>query len=290
MAIDEMHRDALDKESLKRLEKLTEEWKKKPSATGGFSVPDLRLLLDHCPQLREVIRSIALSPQGTPHASPPMQVPHSSEPQRTLDQYSSLEQKCLAVECGLTECDATVRKLEQDKKELSKGNKNLKEKCEQLEKQLKQTAEQLIACQAAQISTAPEVIQLRGDLALAQLLGLSKLPNDDTQALIQIVAILAQRDNLELLWSALKDRCEADNRPASSSECALLETALKWHNYNWRTHPYRLIDAVPSCAYHFEDHLRSRKTSTGETVVALLLPGIQDGSGKPLCKALVLTR
>jgi hypothetical protein len=54
------------------------------------------------------------------------------------------------------------------------------------------------------------------------------------------VAVLAQRDNLERL-PALKDRCEAENRPAHTAERALLAAALSWYNHNWRSKPYQLV-------------------------------------------------
>jgi hypothetical protein len=43
-------------------------------------------------------------------------------------------------------------------------------------------------------------------------------------------------------------------------------------------------------AYDFERHLRSRHNTRGETVAALHLPGIADGGGHIVCKALVHTR
>ena len=163
----------------------------------------------------------------------------------------------------------------------------------QLKKELQQAQKELHASQAelARTGNAPmELALLREDTALAQALGLSPLPTDNTQALVQTVAVLAQRDNLERLWSTLKERCETDRRPASASESALLGAALAWHNHNWRTRPYLLIEAAPGMAYDYERHVRSCHTHTGETVAAQHLPGIADGSGTLLCKALVGTR
>ena len=148
-------------------------------------------------------------------------------------------------------------------------------------------AEDALASVRTSTRPPPALDLLRDDPELAQAIGLAGLPDDDTQALIQTVAVLSQLDNLQRLWDALKERCEAGNRPASASELALLESALAWHNHNWLTRPYRLIEATPSSAYDFSRHLPSRHTPKGETVAALHLPGIADGSGKPLCKALV---
>lgn len=203
--------------------------------------------------------------------------------QQTRSEFNHLTSQCQAAQHDLAASNAAGQKLQQD-------NKTLKQTCKQLEKKLQQTQEQLTTCQAIQKQVPPELDLLRSDPDLARRLDLSSLPSDDSQALIQTVAVLAQPANLERLWSALKDRCEAENRSASMPERALLETALVWHNHNWRTRPYRLMEFTPPSAYHFENHLRSRQTPTGETVATLDLPGIADSSGAPLCKVLVRTR
>lgn len=210
--------------------------------------------------------------------------------QQTRSEFNHLASQCQAAQHDLAASNAAGQKLQQDKEKLQQDNKTLKQTCKQLEKQWQQTQEQLSACQAMQKLVPPELALLRSEQDLAQRLDLSDLPSDDTQALIQTVAVLAQRENLERLWSALKDRCETENRSASAPERALLQAALAWHNHNWRTRPYRLMEVTPPSAYHFENHLRSRQTPTGETVAALDLPGIADSSGKPLCKTLVRTR
>lgn len=290
MAKDDKRNDELDKDSRNRLEKLTVDWVK-PSTFGcQVSASDLRLLLEHFLPLQELIRSIAASAQYTAPTSLPVQALPPAELQQPHNQYSNPELRYQAAQRDLAECNAAAKKLLQDKEKLSQSNKTLKQEYKQLEKQLQLAQEQLNVCQATHANTAPEVALLRSAPDLAQRLGLPDLPSDDTQALIKTVAILAQSDNLERLWSALKDRCEADNRPASAPERALLETALAWHNYNWRTRPYGLIEAASFSAYHFENHLRCRQTPTGETVAALHLPGIADGGGLALCKALVHTR
>lgn len=300
------------------------------SRLTNLTLPDLRLLLEHFEPLQELIRQIGAPAQHTAtiaedknsaepepailQAMAQLQTQlHQSqtqlqqaeielqqvqtelhqvrtELQQTHSQFNHLAAQCQAAQHDLAASNTAVQKLQQDKEKFQQDNKTLKQTCKQLEKQFQQAQEQLSACQAMQKPVPPELTLLRNDPDLAQRLDLSDLPSDDTQALIQTVAVLAQRENLERLWSALKDRCETENRSASASERSLLETALAWHNHNWRTRPYRLMEVVPPSAYHFENHLRSRQTPTGETVVALDLPGIADSSGKPLCKTLVRTR
>ncbi|MDP3230673.1 MAG: hypothetical protein Q8N13_22235 [Acidovorax sp.] len=286
MAKDDKDIGELDRHHRRRLEELTKEWEKSQPAIGNLSALDLRLLLEHSPLVQDLIHSIAASSQDTTPASTPVQAQPPIESQLCSPRYDLESHQ--PVQRDLT---AATQKLLQEKEKLSKANKTLKEEKKELEKQLQKAQKQLDACQATAPSNAvPALTLLRGDLDLAQRLGLPDLPSDDTQALIHVVAVLAQRENLERLWSALKDRCEAEQRPANLSERALLATALAWHNHNWRTRPYRLIEAAPSSAYHFESHLRSRHTQAGETVLDLHLPGIADGSGQPLCKALVRTR
>lgn len=297
---------------------------------SDLTLPDLRLLLEHFKPLQELLRQIAAPAQHTattveekscraPHAAT-LQVEEQMQTQlqqaqaelqqyqiqlqqaeierkqsqaelhqmhadlqQTRSEFNHLTSQCQAAQRDLAASNTAGQKLQQE-------NKALKQTCKQLEKQFLQTQEQLSAFQAIQNQVRSELALLRNDPDLAQRLDLSDLPSDDTQALIQTVAVLAQRENLERLWSALKDRCETENRSASAPERALLQAALAWHNHNWRTRPYHLMEVTPPSAYHFENHLRSRQTPTGETVAALDLPGIADSSGKPLCKTLVRTR
>ncbi len=339
MADNNIARDALDKDSRKRLEKLAVQWTESPGESGllNLTSPDLRLLLEHFEPLQVLLRRIATPAQ---HTAPTAEGNSSAAPQpatlqaveqlqtqlqqaqaelqqsqtrlqqakvelqqaqaelhqiqtdlhQTRIEFNHLTSQCQAAQHDLAASNAAGQKLQQDKEKLQQENKALKQTCKQLEKQLQQAQEQLSAFRAMQKPVPPELALLRSEPDLAQRLDLSDLPSDDTQALIQTVAILAQRENLERLWSALKDRCETENRSASAPERALLQAALAWHNHNWRTRPYRLVEVTPPSAYHFEDHLRSRQTPTGETVAALDLPGIADSSGKPLCKTLVRTR
>ena len=187
---------------------------------------------------------------------------------------------------AINKCKATTEILLDEKKELLEKNKKLNKDLVSESKKKQEIQEKL-----AHIGSAPaELALLREDTALAQALSLSTLPSGDIEALIHIVAVLAQRDNLERLWDILKDRCENENRPANAAERALLSTALAWYNYNWRTHPYNLIEVSPTAAYDFNAHLRNRHTTTGEIIVAQHLPGIIGSNNEQVRKALVITR
>lgn len=292
---------ALDKDSRKRLEELREEWDKAQYfVSKKLTVSDLRLLLEHHLPLQDLIHAIAqnrledaaLPPEGQTAPLYPQKVQAKAAEQaaaaaqaQAQTQVQTLTQQCQALQSDLTQCSAATEKLLQEKAATQQAQR-------QLEKQLQQTQKELTTARnelARKGNAAAEVRLLQTDAALAQRLDLADLPDDATQGLVRVVAVLAQRDNLERLWSALKDRCDAENRPVNEEESALLAAALAWYNHNWRTKPYQLVTATPNMAYDFERHLRSQHTSAGEKITALRLPGIADGSGRLLCKALVNT-
>lgn len=292
---------ALDEKSQDRLEKLSKEWCGIGGFTG-FASGDLRLLLENFAPLQDLIRAIA-SPQiaGTAPAALVQETTnlrdHLVEAEASCEEVlkklsqceaalAKAEQQNLALSNDLAQCSAATQKLLSDNKELEQTRK-------QLERQLVQAQKELGNCKAelARSGHPPtELALLRQDAALAQQLGLANLPEDDTRALIQMVAVLAQRDNLERLWTALKERSESLNRVATPQEISLLEAALTWYNHNWQSRPYRRIDAATRTGYDFERHQRSRHTPGGDSISELRLPGIADGSGKPVCKALVCTQ
>ena len=293
----------LDKDSRKRLEKIQVAWEKTPEAVmlEKLTLPDLRLLLEHYPPLQDLIRAIAGTAQG---ASPMAAAQQTSALREQLQETvaeeqaaaaaqieaeaeaAELRQQCQALQHDLKQCSAATQKLLQEKTSAQETLRQLEEQWQQAQKELAATRSEL-----ARAGSAPaELTLLREDSELARRLELDNLPNDATQALIRVVAVLAQRDNLERLWAALKERCEAENRPAHTEERALLAAALSWYNHNWRNKPYQLLEVAPGTAYDFDRHLRSQHSTGGEKISELRLPGIADGSGRLSCKALVSTR
>ena len=302
--------DVLDKDSSKRLEKLDAQWTEayEKWSLEKLTLPDLKLLLEHFAPLQELIRALVAAPAGTAPAAlvdetNALRAQISDTEDRLSNAEDQLRQaqdsiaqalaelaeansQCSALQDDLKQCNAGTKALLQQNKQHEQASKQLQKELQAADKKLQASQAEL----ARAGSAAPELALLRQDTALAQALSLSPLPSGDTEALIHIVAVLAQRDNLERLWGVLKERCEAEHRPASAPEQALLSAALAWYNHNWRTRPYRLIEAAPAAAYDFNAHLRSRHTTTGETITAQHLPGIADGSGALLCKVLVSTR
>lgn len=292
----------LDKDSRKRLEKFQEEW----DSTHSFmleklTLPDLRLLLEHYRPLQDLIRAIAGTAQG---GSPLAAAQQTSDLREQLQdteniaqaataaqaeaeaEVDALSQQCQALQHDLNQCSAASQKLLQEKTSAQEALRQLEKQLQQAQKELASTRTEL-----ARVGSAPaELKLLQSDSELARRLELADLPNDVTLALIRVVAVLAQRDNLERLWAALKERCEAENRAAHAEERALLAAALSWYNHNWRNKPYQLVEVASGAAYDFERHLRSQHTTGGEKISDLRLPGIADGSGRLSCKALVSTR
>jgi hypothetical protein len=294
--------DKLDKRR-KRLERLANSWETQESLPlfgEGFAPADLRLLLERYEPLRDLIRALVAAPGNVSPVAPQTQRPEKEELVRLQSELAQTKSQFGDLQQHLAQCQADTRSCRQQNLDLTREhescrqqNLKLTQEREQLDKQLQKAIRDLKSCRAERdhsLATSTELEILRKDTELAQRLELADLPADQTQALIRVVAVLAQRDNLERLWNALKERCERQDRPASEAELSLLRGALGWHNHNWRAHPLRLIEAPASGAYNFEQHLRSQHTSAGETISESRLPGILDGSGKTLCKPLVTTR
>ncbi len=294
----------LDKDSRKRLEKMEVEWDKPTTASWlvELKLPDLRLLLEHHQPLQDLIRAIAATGLGS---SPLAAAQANSDLQTQLQESTltaqdasaaqaeseskllKLREQCKGLQADLAQCSAATQQLLQDKKTTQTA-------LSQTEKQLQQAHKELNAARAAlaRHGAAPAELQLlQHDAELARRLELADLPEDTTQALIRVVAVLAQRENMERLWTVLKERCEAENRTAHPEERALLAAALSWYNHNWRNKPYKLLEVPSGTSYDFERHLRSQHTTGGEKIRELRLPGIADGSGRVMnCKPLVSTQ
>lgn len=142
--------------------------------------------------------------------------------------------------------------------------------------------------QLAQFQPPAQLQILRSDTELTRSLGLD-LTGNDQQALIAMVAVLAQKDNLERLWDSLRERCDAEKRAASAQEQALLTAALSWYNHNWKSRPFQLLEPATGTGFNFEQHQKAKHQTDGETIKQVWLPGLADGAGKPLRKSLVLT-
>lgn len=269
----------LDPKSLDQLEKLQKQWEKPVNDYFGHEqlrVADLRLLLEHFPPLQALIRAIAAGENATAAELEDDQADEAGQAAQPAV-YAPPREMERSLREELPRSEAQLQKLLQD-------NRKQEQVCRQLK-------DELAEAQRSRAVAAPaELILLREDAALADAMGLAALSEDDLLAWTQVVAVLAQRDNLERLWSVLKTRCEAERRPANEGELRLISSALTWLNHNWRARPYRLREAAPSTVFDFDTQQRSSHAAAGDMVAELWLPGIADGGGRLLCKALVLTR
>ena len=167
-----------------------------------------------------------------------------------------------------------------------------RQKLEKLERDLRQCKDELSDCQdqLKRSGRAPSELDfLRTDGALAEALGLGNLPADDIAALTRVVAVLSSKNSVENLISALKDRCEAENRAINAQERGLLTAAVEWLNHNWPNRPYALHDVPAHSDYKYDLHQRFKYSATGETVSETILLGLADSAGKVICKPLVRT-
>lgn len=261
-----------DKDTRKRLKKLSDEWCA-PSYESGFeklTAFHLRLLLEHVPAVQELIRQIVSGEPQTP--APEHKPPQSEEP---------LQKEIQALQQGLSTCrkeqDKLLKQLLDAKEELKK----LQAENRRLDKE--RTAQR----QSAQPSA---LALLHSEQALAERLGLGGLPQDPIQALVRAVAVLSQMGTIERLWDALKETCEREQRRASQEEVSLLQTALDWHNQNWQQRPYALRQPRTGESFDFNTQQRPPSVTSGEKIAALWLPGIVAGNGAVQKKALVTTQ
>lgn len=135
---------------------------------------------------------------------------------------------------------------------------------------------------------APELALLQAvradaDLAAAWLHG----QTDEGRQLLQLVVCAAQWDVLSDLWDKLASRCKQGQRAARADELYILQTSLALHNLRWRDRQARLVDVAAGTIYDYERHQRG--TTSGDTVRAQWLPGLQNAGGHLHKKPLVQT-
>lgn len=265
--------------------------------------------------LQDMIRTLVAEAAGG-HA-PITPAPRLAETQAHNDDNGDLAAQLDAALLAQEKAENEIRDLKKDLSDCNKAAKSLiKTRDEQqalveslrreheqaqqhwaqdrqkLERALWQCKDELSDCQdqLQRSGRAPSELDfLRTDWALAEALGLGNLPADDIAALTRVVAVLSSRNSVENLISALKDRCEADNRAINAQERGLLTAAVEWLNHNWPNRPYALSDVPAHSDYKYDLHQRFKHSATGETVSETILLGLADSAGKVICKPLVRT-
>ncbi len=280
----------LDNDTQKRLDKLTPTWSKKPglSFTENLSLHDLRLLLTHFEPLQHLVREIVslntVKPSHHDDDDKRASAVGDEEVQDTAYSHQATLE-CNSLKADLQACSHTVQKLLAENKELKETLDLVNQQLCKANKQLQHTESQL----ASHHTSSVEVALIRNDIDLSRRLGLNPLPDHPPAALIQAVAVLSQRENIERLWEILKERCETENRSVTNAESELLSSALDWHNFNWISRPFKLVSPAPNSAFDYSQHRRCQETPTGEKIKETRLAGILDGTNKIICKPLVAT-
>lgn len=167
-------------------------------------------------------RATCANDYRTLQPKPKLLPPHSyaPKPRRTICQ------QCQALQHDLKQCSAATQKLLQE----NQRPRSIPPTGKAAAAGTKRT--DYHPHRAWPAGTAPAELS-RDDVELARRLELTDLPSDTTQALIRIVAVLAQRDNLERLWAALKDR--ARKPPLAHTAERALPLRRPWYNHNWRS-------------------------------------------------------
>lgn len=298
----------------KRLDELTHNWAKEDkslfSGSTKLSVFDLKMLLLHFAPLKSLIQQIVhqtqsnISPDTDAGSSLTANSPLAAESPSTmapsvptpLVDLHALEQQLAQARRANKQLEQQLQQLqltlnEQQSKNLTLENslKSATAKLQQLETQYQQAQQALTA--ASQALSHPVQNILRQDLSLSTDLGLNATGSEPSSTdLISTVAVLSQLDSVKRLWDLLKDRCEQQNRSASQGEAQLLAIALGWHNNNWQQKPYQLFEPKTGQSFDFNQQQRAAfSPPMGETIKAVVLPGIRDHAGRLLKKALVIT-
>lgn len=283
------------KTDVKRLDELASLWdeQSKLGVFDKFSPADLRLMLMHFTPLQDMIRQIAnnpATPQPTANTEevldPQLQQLAEAEAElvRLKTQAREDAEKLKEAAACIEQQSAQITSLKNHKTQLDQEMRNAQQQAENLQQEVISLHKQLAGYQPP-----AELQTLRNNTGLVGNLGLD-LPANGQQALIAMVAVLSQKDNLERLWDTLKERCEAEKRPASAEELGLLSSALGWYNHNWKLRPFQLLQPCEGDSFDYQQQQKAKHQTDGETLSQIWLPGLADGAGKPLRKTLVLTR
>ncbi|ODR87367.1 hypothetical protein [Shewanella xiamenensis] len=292
----------LTAEEQKRLDELSHNWAKEDkslfSGSPKLSVFDLKMLLLHFAPLKSVIQQIAHQPLTEKYSHTDVDrslTEVHSEPTALVDLHA-FEHQLSQAHGANNQLEQQLQQLqselnEQQNKNLTLGNAltSATAKLKQLETQYQQAQQALMAASQALIHPVQNI--LRQDLSLSADLGLNATGGEPSSTdFIRTVAVMSQLDSVKRLWDLLKDRCEQQNRSASQGEVQLLATALGWHNHNWQQKPFQLFESKTGQSFDFNQQQRAAfSPPMGETIKAVVLPGIRDHAGRLLKKALVIT-
>lgn len=110
------------------------------------------------------------------------------------------------------------------------------------------------------------------------------LPDDEVEQFQQVLVIASHWDRIERLWDLLAERVKTRAAPLNDSELLLMEFALSLHNRLWVDRLAELETVAVTSVYNYEVH---NGVGKGDTIIALLQPGLINSAGKRVRKPLV---
>lgn len=288
----------------KRLDKLSHSWAKEDkslfSDSAKLTAFDLKLLLLHFAPLKSLVQQLAHQQLTEKYANTDIDSTLTTAAHNVPTALVDLQaiQHQLAQERGANgQLEQQLQQLQLQLNEQQRKNLTLEDalqsvtaKLQRLELQYQQNQTALTAATQAQSNPVQKILsqdhKLTADLGLNVSGGVEPSSTD----LIRTVAVMSQLDSVKRLWDLLKDRCEQQDRTTSQAESQLLATALGWHNHNWQQKPYQLFEPKTGQSFDFNQQQRAAfSPPMGETIKAVVLPGIRDHAGRLLKKALVIT-
>ncbi|MGE6316365.1 hypothetical protein ACQKC1_11385 [Shewanella baltica] len=298
----------------KRLDELSHNWAKEDisffSGSPKLSVFDLKLLLLHFAPLKSLIQQLAHQTYSNTSANTDASSSFTANNHLTADtsltaahslptalvELQALEHQLAQSHGANSQLEQQLQQLQLQLNEQLRKNIMLEDAVQSVTAKLQQLEQQYLQAQLAltkanQAQNNPVQNILSQDLSLSADLGLNATGGEPSSIdFIRTVAVMSQLDSVKRLWDLLKDRCEQQDRTTSQAESQLLATALSWHNHNWQQKPYQLFEPKTGQSFDFNQQQRAAfSPPMGETIKAVVLPGIRDHAGRLLKKALVIT-
>lgn len=203
---------------------------------------------------------------------------------KTTDQRDSEAQaEVVRVQRMLRDQEAVLLQarstLTQKDRELAQLNERLHQ-AEQRERDAKAQWEALRKQGSLPTEISALLGHVRADSRLVARFGLD-IQADDVALLVQVVAVLSQADNFKRLWELYKTRCVERRAALEKEDRCVLQTALSWHNANWKDAPYEFVEPAPGETYDYERHTRP-PAMVGDRIAATWLPGVPRMKVMPL--------
>mgnify|MGYP001626195657 FL=1 len=294
-----------------RLKILEEEWNKEAGqdSTVYLTPSDLKLMLCKFKPLIELLTGLRVLSKKSKDAEDQLlggsesilgAVDGLDKKERLIQR---LESKLLEREAQLSDvqkqmCDLQERfaQNEQERQSLSNELAQTRQRYEEVSARVRQLEEDLgRALQEVEKhksrSEMPAILDSLNRLPeVLRRMNLLNLPENPIRAIIQVVAVLSQKENLERLWDVCSDEVSRKTGSVRDDCSIVLGEAVTWYNYNWQSKQVALNRVESGAPFDFSQHQRSLSSPQGETVIETVLPGLIASDGKVIKKAIVVTK